>query len=55
MTSKGHPFLTGEAAKALRAAGAGLVGIDSYNIDDTGDPSRPVPILPDGEPIRELI
>jgi kynurenine formamidase len=34
--------LTGDAAGSLRAAGATLVGIDSYNIDDTGDPARPV-------------
>jgi kynurenine formamidase len=31
----GHPFLTGEAAEHLAAAGAVLVGIDSLNIDDT--------------------
>ena len=30
-----HPFLTGEAAEHLAAAGAALVGIDSVNIDDT--------------------
>jgi kynurenine formamidase len=39
---EGHPFLTGDAAKYLRDAGAALVGIDSYNIDDTADGSRPV-------------
>jgi kynurenine formamidase len=39
---EGHPFLTGDAARLLRSAGARLVGIDSYNIDDTGDPARPV-------------
>jgi kynurenine formamidase len=38
----GHPFLTGEAAEYLVDAGAALVGIDSLNIDDTGDGSRPV-------------
>ncbi len=37
-----HPFLTGEAANFLRQAGATLVGIDSLNIDDTADLSRPV-------------
>jgi arylformamidase len=37
----GHPFLTKEAAEFLAQAGAGLVGIDSYNIDDTADLSRP--------------
>lgn len=39
---EGHPFLTREAAVHLKAAGARLVGIDSYNIDDTNDGSRPV-------------
>jgi arylformamidase len=38
----GHPFLTGEAAEFLRDSGAVLVGIDSLNIDDTADLSRPV-------------
>jgi kynurenine formamidase len=38
----GHPFLTGLAAQLLRDRGAVLVGIDSLNIDDTGDPTRPV-------------
>jgi len=37
----GHPFLTGAAAALLVDAGAALVGIDSLNIDDTGDSSRP--------------
>ncbi|MFK7889079.1 MAG: cyclase family protein [Gammaproteobacteria bacterium] len=37
-----HPHLTSEAALALRDGGALLVGIDSYNIDDTNDPARPV-------------
>ncbi len=36
-----HPFLTTDAAELLVAAGAALVGIDSYNIDDTGDQTRP--------------
>jgi len=39
---EGHPFLTSEAAAYLKSAGAALVGIDSYNIDDTADGSRPV-------------
>lgn len=39
---EGHPFLTGGAADYLQRAGARLVGIDSYNIDDTADGSRPV-------------
>jgi kynurenine formamidase len=38
----GHPFLTKDAAEHLLAAGVALVGIDSLNIDDTGDLSRPV-------------
>lgn len=36
-----HPFLTRDAAELLAGSGARLVGIDSYNIDDTADPSRP--------------
>jgi arylformamidase len=39
---EGHPFLTREAAEYLVDAGAALVGIDSLNIDDTGDGKRPV-------------
>jgi kynurenine formamidase len=39
---EGHPFLTREAAEYLVRAGAALVGIDSLNIDDTGDGTRPV-------------
>ena len=38
---EGHVFLTGEAAAHLVEAGASFVGIDSYNIDDTNDGSRP--------------
>jgi arylformamidase len=38
----GHPFLAGEAADWLVAAGAALVGIDSLNIDDTANGQRPV-------------
>jgi arylformamidase len=36
-----HPFLTADAAEHLAEAGAALVGIDSYNIDDTADGRRP--------------
>jgi len=36
-----HPFLSADAAEHLANAGAVLVGIDSYNIDDTADLSRP--------------
>lgn len=38
---EGHPFLTADAAQYLVEAGAVLVGIDSLNIDDTADWSRP--------------
>ena len=37
-----HPFLTAEAAQWLAYQGARLVGIDSYNIDDTRTRARPV-------------
>jgi kynurenine formamidase len=36
-----HPFLTREAAEHLARAGAALVGIDSLNIDDDKDGTRP--------------
>jgi len=39
---EGHPYLTKAAAQYLRDSGAALVGIDSLNIDDTADGSRPV-------------
>lgn len=39
---EGHPFLTEDAARLLADEGAALVGIDSYNIDDTADGRRPV-------------
>lgn len=39
---EGHPYLTRDAAEYLRDAGARLVGIDSLNIDDTADGTRPV-------------
>ena len=39
---EGHPFLTRDAAEYLVGAGAALVGIDSLNIDDTADLTRPV-------------
>jgi kynurenine formamidase len=38
---EGHPFLTRDAAQFLADSGARLVGIDSYNIDDVQDTSRP--------------
>ncbi len=40
--AQGHPFLTKAAARLLVERGAKLVGIDSYNIDDTSTRSRPV-------------
>src|SRR5262245_48775202 len=39
---EGHPFLTADAAEFLARSGAALVGIDSLNIDDTNDLTRPV-------------
>jgi len=52
---EGHPFLTRDAAEHLAAARAALVGIDSYNIDDTDDGARPVHsvLLGAGIPIVE--
>lgn len=52
---EGHPFLTRDAAQALSERGARLVGIDSYNIDDTEDLSRPAHsiLLRAGIPIVE--
>jgi kynurenine formamidase len=37
-----HPFLSEAAARLLVDRGARLVGIDSHNIDDTRERSRPV-------------
>lgn len=52
---EGHPFLSAEAAMLLRDSGAVLVGIDSLNIDDTADLTRPVhsTLLRAGIPIVE--
>ena len=52
---EGHPFLTKDAAQFLADEGAALVGIDSYNIDDTADLSRPAHtiLLGAGIPIVE--
>jgi kynurenine formamidase len=51
----GHPYLTEAAARLLVARGAALVGIDSYNIDDTSGRTRPVHtiLLGAGVPICE--
>ena len=50
-----HPFVSREAAEALVAGGAALVGIDSLNIDDTSDATRPAHtiLLRAGIPIVE--
>jgi arylformamidase len=50
-----HPFLTADAAEYLAQAGTALVGIDSYNIDDTADGRRPAHsiLLASGIPIVE--
>jgi kynurenine formamidase len=37
-----HPFLAEAAARRLAERGAALVGIDSYNVDDTRTRRRPV-------------
>ena len=52
-----HPFLTKNAAQFLADNGAALVGIDSYNIDDTADLTRPAHsiLLSAGIPIVEHI
>ena len=52
---EGHPFLTEDAAEALRDAGAALVGIDSHNIDNSSGNTRPVHtiLLGAGIPIVE--
>lgn len=51
----GHPYLTKDAAQSLAVGEALLVGIDSYNIDDTADLSRPAHsiLLGAGIPIVE--
>ena len=52
---EGHPYLTGRLAEALVAAGAVLVGIDSFNIDctDTGERPAHSTLLGAGIPIVE--
>jgi kynurenine formamidase len=52
---EGHPHLTRAAAEHLAGAGPALVGIDSLNIDDTGDAVRPAHtlLLAAGIPIVE--
>lgn len=41
----GHPFVGRDAAEMLAESGVRLVGIDSYNIDDTADLTRPAHTL----------
>jgi len=50
-----NPFLTADAAELLVSRQPAFVGIDSLNIDDTGDPSRPAhtKLLGAGIPICE--
>ena len=50
-----NPFLTADAADLLVSKQPAFVGIDSLNIDDTGDPSRPAHtgLLGAGIPICE--
>ncbi len=43
--AEGHPYLTGAAAQFLVDQGAALVGIDSFNIDDASDGTRPAHTL----------
>lgn len=52
---KENPFLTAEACALLASAGAAFVGIDSLNIDDIDDPSRPAhtTLLGAGIPVCE--
>ena len=52
---RGHPFVTRRAAEVLVSARPSLVGIDSVNIDDTDDGTRPAHtlLLQAGIPIVE--
>ncbi len=52
-----NPYVTREAAAALAAGGAALVGIDSSNIDDIADGARPAHtiLLRAGIPIVEHV
>ena len=53
--AKDHPFVSREAAEHLAQSGVALVGIDSINIDDIADLSRPAHtlLLQAGIPIVE--
>ncbi len=50
-----NPYLTADACRALVEAGVAFVGIDSLNIDDIGDMSRPAHtmLLGAGVPVCE--
>ena len=52
---KDHPFLTRNSAEYLKSGGSALVGIDSLNIDDNTDGTRPAHtiLLGGGIPIVE--
>ena len=52
---EGNPYLTRAAAERLASSGAALVGIDSLNIDDPSDGTRPAHtlLLAAGIPIVE--
>ena len=52
---KNHPYLTRESAEYLKSRGSALVGIDSLNIDDNTDGTRPAHtiLLSGGIPIVE--
>ena len=50
-----HPFVSRDASEFLGGSGVALVGIDSVNIDDMADPSRPAHtfLLKNGIPVVE--
>ena len=52
---RNHPYLTRESAEYLKSEGSALVGIDSLNIDDDADGTRPAHtiLLGAGIPIVE--
>jgi arylformamidase len=51
----GSPYLTADAARLLVEANIALLGVDALNVDDVGDPTRPVhdSLLRNGIPILE--
>ena len=44
-----NPFLTADAAELLVSKHPAFVGIDSLNIDDTGDPAETLDLYEDGD------